>query len=339
MFLSKRSNGKFYITFEQLNGKRSTVATGTKNINAAEKFLTKFQKEIHVKQDLGVIPITIVQFQFRYFRYIEPIYTTKTLKGIKSSFRMLIKHFGDINIYLLTKEKMEDYLYARLKATSPYSVRKDYVYLSQAFKRAMSEGYLNYNPCQGIRTPKLPERLPVFFSKEEFNKLYSTIDDPDLQDLVLFAVNTGLRQMEIVTLKWSMVRLEERFLMLDNRDHITKTKKVRNVPLNNAAFEILTRRKLNSAGLGPVFTWNGIEIKQDSLIHKFIKYRIKSGINPDLNFHSLRHTFASWLIQKGAPIYQVSKLLGHSNIATTEIYSHLRREDLLSTANMLNDLD
>ena len=161
----------------------------------------------------------------------------------------------------------------------------------------------------------------------------------DLKDLILFAVNTGLRQMEIITLNWSMIRLEERFIMLDNRNHITKTKKVRNVPLNNAAFEILTKRKLNCKEIGPVFTWNGIEIKQDSLIHKFIKYRIKSGINPDLTFHSLRHTFASWLIQKGAPIYQVSKLLGHSNLATTEIYSHLRREDLLNTANMLNDLD
>lgn len=338
MYLSKRSNGKYYITFEQLNGKYSTVSTKTNNKNEAFKFMTKFKKELHFKQDLGVTPITIRQFQFRYFRIIEPRYTTKTIKGIKSTFSSLIKHFGDINLYLLTKDIVEDYLFTRLKDTSPYSAKQDMAYLSSAFKRAVTNGFLNYNPCQGIKSFRLPERLPMFFSKEEFDKLYSTIEDRDLKDLVLFAVNTGLRQMEIITLNWNQVKLEERFLMLDNRNHITKTKKIRNVPLNNAAYNILNERKIKSEGIGRVFTWNGLDIKQDSFIHKFRKCMNKAGLNPDLTFHSLRHTFASWLIQKGAPIYQVSKLLGHSNLATTEIYAHLRREDLLNTANMLNDL-
>ena len=64
---------------------------------------------------------------------------------------------------------------------------------------------------------------------------------------------------------------------------------------------------------------------------------IGSSLNPQLNRHSLRHTFASWLVQAGVSIFEVSKLLGHSDIRVTEIYSHLRAEDLLNSVNKLNN--
>ncbi len=63
----------------------------------------------------------------------------------------------------------------------------------------------------------------------------------------------------------------------------------------------------------------------------------KTSLNSKLNLHSLRHTFASWLVQRGVSIYEVSKLLGHSDIIVTEIYSHLRAEDLRESVNLLNN--
>lgn len=76
-------------------------------------------------------------------------------------------------------------------------------------------------------------------------------------------------------------------------------------------------------------------IKQDWIVHNFKKYVLKANINPKLHFHSLRHTFASWLVQAGVSIYKVSKLLGHSDVKTTEIYSHLRIEDLRNSVEKL----
>jgi site-specific recombinase XerD len=61
-----------------------------------------------------------------------------------------------------------------------------------------------------------------------------------------------------------------------------------------------------------------------------------AGLDEKIHFHSLRHTFASWLIQKDVPLYQVSKLLGHSSIAVTEIYSHLRTDDLSNAISVLD---
>ena len=75
---------------------------------------------------------------------------------------------------------------------------------------------------------------------------------------------------------------------------------------------------------------------QDFLSHKFAGYVENAGINLKLNFHSLRHTFASWLVQRGVSIYEVSKLLGHSEIKTTQIYAHLRSENLSNAVELLD---
>ena len=86
-----------------------------------------------------------------------------------------------------------------------------------------------------------------------------------------------------------------------------------------------------------VFTIRKSPIKQNWIIQNFKKYVLKANINPKLKFHSLRHTSASWLVQRGVSIYEVSKLLGHSDIKVTEIYSDLRAEDLREAVEKLNN--
>jgi len=85
-----------------------------------------------------------------------------------------------------------------------------------------------------------------------------------------------------------------------------------------------------------VFSLEGERITQKFISKKFKSYVIKSKINPDLTFHSLRHTFASWLVQRGVSIHKVSKLLGHSDIKVTEIYTHLKPDNLRNAVELLN---
>ena len=337
MFLFKHKNGKYYAAYLLPNGKRKIKTTGTTIKTKAQKFLVDLQKKIEFEQTQLVKPITIKQFGFQYLRQREPHFTEKTIKVNKTTFKYLEEYFGDIQLSNIDRNGLEEYFHKRIKETSIFAARKDMINISAAFNFAVSSGYLLTNPCKGIKRFKLPERQPIFYSKEDFKKLIDAIDNEDMKDLVLFAVNTGLRQMELITLEWRQINFKDNFLTLDNNNgFITKSKRVRTIPLNSTCVEILqkryARKELN------VFTLFNKPIDQHWLSTHFKKFVIDAKVNPRLNFHSLRHSHASWLVQSGVSIYVVSKLLGHADIKTTEIYAHLRRDDLRNAVSLLEGL-
>jgi site-specific recombinase XerD len=85
-----------------------------------------------------------------------------------------------------------------------------------------------------------------------------------------------------------------------------------------------------------VFTLNDKQINAGWVTHRFKKYIRRAGLNDRLKFHSLRHTFATWLVQRGSTLFEVQKLLGHSSSAVTEMYSHLQPEQMHSTVNRID---
>ena len=82
-----------------------------------------------------------------------------------------------------------------------------------------------------------------------------------------------------------------------------------------------------------IFHRNGFRLNDYNLSHKFKKYVVDLKLNPKLHFHSLRHTCASWLVDVGVSLYVVQNILGHSNISTTQIYSHLSQNTLHESVN------
>ncbi len=337
MFLSKHKNGFYYVYYFNEHGKRLSISTHSKLKSEAYQFLTEFKEKIKQKQRLVLTPITFNQFVFNYLKYSEHINSWNTILSQKSTFNAAKEFFGNIQLTDLTSNKVTEYLHFRLRNGSVYVARRDMAYLSGSFRYAIAQNYLSSNPCKGIFRFKVPEKQPVFFSKEDLGKLLEVIDNEDIKDITLFAVNTGLRQMELISLEWSQINFVDRIVMLDNRKHLTKTRKVRAIPLTHIALNVLQKRRVYNHTR--IFTYQGQPMKQLFLSHKFKKYIYRTNINQALNFHSLRHTFCSWLIQKGAPIYQVSRLMGHSSIKTTEIYAHLRRDDLISTIKLLDQQD
>ena len=322
MFLTKRSNGIWYVVYHQLNGKRTCISTKTKLKGEAKKFLSEFSKTNVQKESVGVIPIDLQSFRTEYLKYSETIHRPKTTKLVKTILTEFMTFTSNLKLHELSQRNISEYIQHKAKV-SPYTAQQHLAYLSSAFNKAINQGYLRENPCNGIRRFKLPEKLPVYFTKDEFQKLLDTTTDNDLRNLFIFAVNTGLRQMELLRLEWNQIDMEGCLLYLDNRNHLTKSKRIRTLPLNNSAVEVLRRRINNNNRSLVIFTYQGREISQDFISHKIKKIIKKAGVNPQLNFHSLRHTFASWLVQAGVSIYEVSKLLGHSDIKTTEIYAHL----------------
>ena len=326
MVLSKRSNGRYYIFYFQSNGKRTCVSTGTKVKAEALKFLSNFEKKIEIKRANPINEITLKKFQLEFLKHSESVHSYNHTKGIKFTFNMLIDYFGNISLSSLSKIKLQSYIDYRLKKVSVYPVNRDIINLSSAFNWGVSQNYLESNLMHGIKKIKAPEKLPTYFSKEEFNKFLFAIDNQDYRDLVILAINTGMRQMELLTLTPKQIDLSRELIILDNRNHVTKSKKIRTIPLNESAKEVLQKR----IHLEKIFPFG-----QQQTVKLFRKYRIKAKINSELTFHSLRHSFATWLIQAGVSIYHVSKLLGHSDLRVTEIYTHVQLSDLNKAVNFL----
>jgi len=282
------------------------------------------------------IPITLKDYIFRFLKYSESIHSINTTKTYKSTFKYFLDYFGNVELSSISTQNLMSYFENRIKISSIYRARIDRINLGSAFNKAIAQNFLISNPCKGIKRFNIPEKQPLFFTETDFQILMNAVDNQELRDIIEFALNTGLRQMELLTLEWNQINFRDSLLILDNRNHLTKSKKIRTIPLNVKALQILTARE-RSKQSNIIFTYKGLPIKQDYISKTFKKFIKKADLNIKLNFHSLRHTFASWLVQRGVSIYEVSKLLGHSDIKVTEIYSHLRVEDLRNSVNLLNN--
>jgi integrase len=337
MFLSKRSNGLYYIFYNQQNGKRTCKSTKCRNKSTALIFFRNFSTEQVQPVSIPIVEITLKNFSEKYIEYSKIYHTPKTTLTYKTTFNKMLDYFGDISLSEFNKIQIEDFITHRIKTGSVYCGRKDIVNIKASFKWAVNHKFIKSSPADDIKKVRAPEKLPKYFSEAEYEKLLSVIDCQIIKGIVQLALNTGLRQAEILDLRYSQIDIDKGIIILNNQNHITKSKKIRLIPLNKVAKEVLKNKASNCVN-DYVFKINNIKVNQDYLIHKFKKFVIAANINPDLNFHSLRHTFASWLVQRGVSIYEVSKLLGHSDIKVTEIYSHLRAEDLRESVNKLNGL-
>ncbi|MEG8989805.1 tyrosine-type recombinase/integrase [Ignavibacteria bacterium 4148-Me] len=337
MTLSKRSNGYYYVYYLQSNGKRTSISTGTKIKAEALKFFSNFKKNLEERKLQKLKSIPLQQLINDFLQFSLTVHKPKTFKGYKITLKFLFEFFDNIPIKDITTAKLNDYFVQRINSSSLYQARKDFICINSMFNRAVAEGYLIKNPCDNIKRFKIPQKQPLFFTELQFDLLLSVIDSKVIRDIVILAVQTGMRQSEILNLKWNQINFKDRFIILDNQTNITKSKKVRTIPLSIKALQILTERQLTEK-TEFVFTINDRPINQDFLSHKFHKYVLKANINPKLNFHSLRHTFASWLVQKGVSIYEVQKLLGHSSVSVTQIYAHLQPDNLRGAIEKLNDV-
>ena len=142
-----------------------------------------------------------------------------------------------------------------------------------------------------------------------------------LRPILLTALHTGMRKSEILTLKWNNIDLENKVITINQTN--TKSKKTRRIPINSDLRKLLYEQKLKSGGSEHVFlSQNGTPYKfHDSIKNAFNGACKRAGII-GLRFHDLRHTAATRMVEAGASIVAVSKILGHSDIKITMRYSH-----------------
>ncbi|MDD3224727.1 MAG: tyrosine-type recombinase/integrase [Clostridium sp.] len=246
--------------------------------------------------------------------------------------------------------------------------------LKSFFNYAVDEGYLLRNPCIGKKVviPGAKEetkREIKIFTNEEIHSLNKALENHRLNALILLALGTGLRQGELLGLKWSDIDFDKKVLKVQRSikevyfisengtrelktiEQSPKTKNsIRTVPIPSSLIPILnkqtTQQKLDKLKVGSSYTKSdyvfttqlGTTINAQNLTKSYKRILEKAKI-PYKKFHSLRHTYATKLFEKNVPIKTVQMLLGHSDISTTSnIYTHVMPEKKIDAVEKLNDL-
>ncbi|MBW1922755.1 MAG: site-specific tyrosine recombinase XerD [Deltaproteobacteria bacterium] len=221
-------------------------------------------------------------------------------------------------------------------ALSARSLARNVSALKMFFRFLTAEGILQDNPARLLPTPRQSRRLPSVLTREEVERLLAG-PDPSTplgqrdQAMLELLYATGLRVSELVGLKISNLNLEVGFVRT-----FGKGAKERLVPMGDRAREALqdylregreTLRKTSNTGY-LFLNRRGGPLTRQGFWKIIKKYGALAGIRKSITPHGLRHSFASHLLERGADLRSVQVMLGHADISTTQIYTHVTRERL-----------
>lgn len=330
--LFKRANGFWYISY-LADGRIKWKSTGKKLKPEAFKLLTEFEEFLR-----NSLPkMSFSEFR-RQFELTQVHHVRKaTMRSYLASLKTFERICGSRTLDCYTLADVETFKRKRLETVKPTSLNIEFRSLKTAFNLAVKWQLITDNPFLKSQQVKVVERLPVYITQEEFPRFLKIVNEEVLRDVFLLAVLTGCRLGEILHLQWRDVDIVRRQLLVENRGGFeTKSGKCRCIPVNDQVVEMLSRRLIFQNVSQWVFHRQGVRLNGSYVSHSFKRYARQYGFAEQVHFHSLRHTFATWCVQSGVQIYSVQKLLGHSSVKMTEVYSHLAASELHGAVNRIS---
>ncbi len=228
-------------------------------------------------------------------------------------FADLNEHFcNEFREYLITAPSSR----SNKKTLSQNSTVSYFNKLKAALKQAFKDGYLQTDLNAKVQSIKQAETERQFLTIEELQCLaHIECSLPILKQAALFSALTGLRFSDIQKLVWSEVRQSGNHHSLHFRQK--KTKGVEVLPISEQAYGLLGERKEPT-----VRVFEGLKYSAYTNIH-LKQWVLKAGISKDISFHCFRHTFATLQLSLGTDLYTVSKMLGHRELKTTQVYAKI----------------
>jgi len=339
MFLSKRYTGIYYLYFDDAQGKRQKISTRTKNKSEALEFLRNHTLPQDATKNLRSV-ITLKQFKEEYLAFVKVNAAERTHRLHELALRRIVELLGENTfLHTITPRDIEKLKIDLAQTLHPNTVNIRLKKLKRAFNVAVDWELLEKNPFGKVSFLKVAHKALHYLSPEDFEKLVSVINEDQFKDIVMFAVCTGCRRAEITNLTWENVNLTMKFITIQSdKNFQVKAGRLRALPISPFLMSVLERRFLKRKG-PYVFHNHGYKLSDDWLTHRFTQYKIKAKLKDEYHFHSLRSTFASWLVMNQQDIYSVSKLLGHSKVTTTEqYYAHLQTDRLFSTMVVIDNV-
>lgn len=268
---------------------------------------------------------------FKNYLELERNYSNNTsLSYVKDV--TLFSDFIKKDLLLVDKKDIEKYIRSLNKSSKTISHMISS--LKSFYNYYMRMGNIKSNPTDEIDRPKIEKKIPEFLTLEEVSSLlnFKVNNEFEARNKAILELlySSGLRISELTSLELSNIDLDECLVRV-----MGKGSKERIVPLGDYAIDALKeyiyfyRPILNKNNSSYVFLNNRGGILSRQFIFKVIKEEcIKKGIRKNVSPHTLRHTFATHLLKNGADLRIIQELLGHENLSTTQIYTHLTNDKL-----------
>ena len=280
--------------------------------------------------------------EFKYYLRVERSLTNNTVDAYIRDVNKLSKYSinNNLSIKLIIRENIQDFISclndekisARTQARLISSVKS-------FFKFLIMEDYIINDPCQLIQNPKIGLKLPDVLSIAEIDLIVSNIDNSSKHGqrnttIIETLYSCGIRVSELINLKISNIKFLEKYIKITgkgNKERLTpisqKCLKLLSIYIN----EIRIHQIIKNGNDDIVFLNNrGSQLSREMIFTIVKKLTEKSGIKKNVSPHTFRHSFATHLIEGGADLRAVQEMLGHENITTTEIYTHLDNDYLRS---------
>ncbi len=210
------------------------------------------------------------------------------------------------------------------------SITREIASIKGFFKWLNINGFIKHNPALSIEQPKLPKKLPKVLSMKEITDLLNFNMTSINKAILELLYASGLRVSELADIQIGNIDLNAKYIRC-----IGKGSKERIVPIGNKACSALkkylkdrdyTIKKFNISTKYCFIKENGKKLTRQD-IYNFIK-NLGKNINKDISPHTIRHSFATHLLENGADLRVVQELLGHSDVSTTQLYTHISKKRL-----------
>jgi integrase/recombinase XerD len=280
--------------------------------------------------------------EFKYYLRVERSLTNNTVDAYIRDVNKLSKYSinNNLSIKLIIRENIQDFIsFLNDEKISARTQARVISYIKSFFKFLIMEDYIINDPCQLIQNPKIGLKLPDVLSIAEIDLIVSNIDNSSKHGqrnttIIETLYSCGLRVSELINLKISNIKFLEKYIKITgkgNKERLTpisqKCLKLLSIYIN----EIRIHQIIKNGNDDIVFLNNrGSQLSREMIFTIVKKLTEKSGIKKNVSPHTFRHSFATHLIEGGADLRAVQEMLGHENITTTEIYTHLDNDYLRS---------
>lgn len=272
--------------------------------------------------------------QFLLYLELDLNYSDNTINSYSNDLNKIAIFFDKKSLLNLGVKDLERYLNT-LSELAPATVSHNISSLKTFYNYFLKLDKIKYNPCDSIKQPKMGRHLPEYLTQDEIESLLDIeVDSPFSarnKALLELMYATGLRISETINLEFKNLDLENCIIRV-----MGKGSKERIVPINDYAIKALEsyiqeyrpsliKDEVNNY----LFLNNHGKMLTRQGVFKMLKIEcLKKGIKKNISPHTIRHTFATHLLENGADLRIIQELLGHSDISTTQIYTHISNETL-----------